>query len=127
MVCENRNQGGGKYQQRLKIKNLLLEKTLVLASKNILLRNSKNLLFRIGHLEGISFILLLFIAMPLKYVFDIPVWVRIVGSLHGVLFVAYCLILAVAWRNIPLTFGQVIKAFLLSFVPLGTFFLHKII
>ncbi len=91
------------------------------------MKNTKNLLLLIGHWEGVSFLLLLLIAMPLKYVFDMPVWVRIIGSLHGVLFVAYLIILAIAWRKLPLTFAQAAKALLLSFLPCGTFFLHKII
>lgn len=44
-------------------------------------------------LEGISYLTLLFVAMPLKYAFDIPTAVRIVGGLHGVLFLAFGLVL----------------------------------
>lgn len=87
----------------------------------------KQKLFTIGHLEGISFLLLLGIAMPLKYIFDLPIWVRIVGSLHGFLFVAFAIILAIAWKKIPLTFIQAAKIFILSFLPFGTFFLHKVV
>ena len=44
-----------------------------------------------GIIDGLSLIVLLFIAMPLKYMADIPLAVTIVGSLHGGIFVAYFL------------------------------------
>lgn len=91
------------------------------------MKNTKGQLFRVGHMEGVSFLLLLFIAMPLKYVFNMPVAVRIAGGLHGVLFVAFIAVLTIAWRRMSLTYSQVAKAFLLSFLPCGTFFLHRII
>ena len=47
-------------------------------------------IFRIlSYLEAISFLVLLGIAMPLKYLFDMPEYVRVVGMAHGVLFVLY--------------------------------------
>ena len=48
--------------------------------------------------EGISFLLLLFVTMPLKYVFDYPEPNRVVGLIHGLLFVLY--VLAVIQNNI---------------------------
>src|SRR5690606_38406509 len=45
------------------------------------------------YLEGVSYLTLLLVAMPLKYAFDIPAAVRIVGGLHGVLFLAFGLLL----------------------------------
>ena len=44
----------------------------------------------LGLIEGWSFVVLLFIAMPLKYFADQPMAVRIVGMAHGVLFLALC-------------------------------------
>ena len=72
-------------------------------------------------LEGTSFLVLLFIAMPLKYLADLPIAVRIVGSVHGGLFLAFL----VAWyragraRGWPLR--RWIAAFVSSIVPFGTF------
>ena len=43
-------------------------------------------------LEGCSFVLLLAVAMPLKYAFDLPQAVRVVGMGHGVLFILFCLV-----------------------------------
>jgi integral membrane protein len=54
-------------------------------------RTSLGRLRVIGFWEGISFLLLLGVAMPLKYLADSPGAVRVVGMAHGVLFVAYVL------------------------------------
>ena len=43
----------------------------------------------IGTSEGISLLVLFFIAMPLKYMFGMPQMVRIVGMIHGILFILY--------------------------------------
>ena len=43
----------------------------------------------IGIAEGISYLVLLGIAMPLKYIFDLPLGVKITGWIHGLLFVLY--------------------------------------
>lgn len=40
----------------------------------------------LGLIEGWSFVILLLIAMPLKYLADLPMAVRVVGMAHGVLF-----------------------------------------
>ncbi len=77
----------------------------------------------IGLLEGASFLILLFIAMPLKYMAGLPQMVRVVGSAHGLLFVIFVLaVLDVAVRlRWPLT--RVIAALAASVVPFGPFVL----
>ncbi len=72
--------------------------------------------------EGISFLLLLFVAMPLKYGFGIDMAVRIVGMAHGVLFLGYCLTLAIAAGRLGVR--RSLLAFVLAFVPGGTFWLE---
>ncbi|HET7817818.1 MAG TPA: DUF3817 domain-containing protein, partial [Bacteroidia bacterium] len=52
-----------------------------------------NRFLKVGLAEGLSFIILLAIAMPLKYFAGIPAAVRIVGMLHGLLFIAFCITL----------------------------------
>lgn len=75
--------------------------------------------------EGWSFLILLFIAMPLKYVFDLPQAVKIVGWLHGVLFVAFgFLMLNVAVAN-DWKITKILVVFLSGFVPFGTFWMEK--
>jgi len=81
----------------------------------------------VGIWEGISFLILLFIAMPLKYMADMPMAVRVVGMVHGLLFVAfvYTIINAITSSGLPLKKG--IIAFIASLIPFGTFFLDKLV
>lgn len=77
----------------------------------------------VGLLEGTSYLLLLFIAMPLKYWGDLPRAVAVAGAVHGALFVLYVLALiyvkfADRW-SIPLAAG----AFIASLLPFGNFVL----
>src|SRR5688500_18472253 len=72
--------------------------------------------------EGISYLLLLFVAMPLKYGAGVDVAVRIVGMAHGVLFLAYCVTLALAARRLGARLTLI--ALVISFVPGGTFWLE---
>ncbi|MCY1018361.1 DUF3817 domain-containing protein [Pyxidicoccus sp. MSG2] len=74
-------------------------------------------------LEGLSFILLLFVAMPLKYLAGLPLAVRVVGLAHGLLFVLFLFALmevAIAYRW---SLVRVVGAFVSSLVPFGTFVL----
>ena len=78
-----------------------------------------------GIAEGISFLVLIGIAMPLKYIFDQPMAVKIFGWAHGILFVAF---LVMAWeyktdRNKSLKWFA--TAFLAAIIPTGTFFFDK--
>jgi integral membrane protein len=78
-----------------------------------------------GIAEGISFLLLLGIAMPLKYLLKQPMAVTIVGWAHGILFVAF---LFLAWevktdRN--KSWKWFALAFLAAIIPAGTFFFDK--
>ncbi|WP_234734421.1 DUF3817 domain-containing protein [Tellurirhabdus bombi] len=74
-------------------------------------------------LEGISFLVLLGIAMPLKYFAGIPQVVKVVGWAHGVLFVAYILTLVSVTIERRWSFGRVVVAFIASLIPFGTFWL----
>ena len=82
---------------------------------------------QIGKLEGYSYLALLFIAMPLKYMADIPLAVRIAGSIHGALFVAFMITIFLMLRKKLLTTENASYAFLLSLIPFGTFFLKKLV
>lgn len=78
----------------------------------------------IAFLEGVSYISLLGIAMPLKYIWGVPEAVKIVGWAHGVLFILYVGIGAItAYRaRWPIFFS--IWAFVASLIPFGTFVLE---
>lgn len=75
--------------------------------------------------EGSSFLTLLFIAMPMKYFMEMPEVVRVVGSIHGALFVLYVGLLAMLhfrqrWSSIFSLY-----ALAASVIPFGTFMLDK--
>jgi integral membrane protein len=79
----------------------------------------------VGYFEGVSFLVLLLIAMPLKYWADIPQAVTIVGGLHGLLFVLYMLALAHVWLVRRWSILKVAAAFIAAFIPFGTIVLDK--
>lgn len=78
-----------------------------------------------GLAEGVSYLLLLLIAMPLKYMFGIPSAVTVIGWVHGFLFVAFGIICLVALRKLRWPVTELVRAFIASIVPLGTFFLDR--
>lgn len=75
--------------------------------------------------EGVSFLVLLLIAMPLKYFADMPLAVTIVGGLHGVLFVAFGVLALKVKIDCKRNFGWLVKAGLASLLPFGTFVMDK--
>ena len=84
-----------------------------------------NIFLRVGHIEGISYLVLLCIAMPLKYYADMPMAVKIVGYLHGILFITYCILLVLVMQKMKWSLLKGFLAFVLSIIPCGTFWLHK--
>ncbi len=90
--------------------------------------NVKALLHRfrmVGLAEGISFLILLLIAMPLKYFFDFPQAVKIFGWVHGALFVTYVWLAFEVFGTCKKSFGWFAKSFIAAFLPLGTFYTDK--
>lgn len=79
----------------------------------------------IAWLEGVSFLILLGIAMPLKYLADLPLAVRVVGMAHGVLFVAYAVLVLLLLVRRHWSLGRAAEAMGLSLVPFGTFMLDR--
>ena len=79
----------------------------------------------VGFLEGMSFVVLLFIAMPLKYAFALPMAVRVVGSLHGLLFLLFvsALYRVSTERSWPIRRSG--AAFVACLLPFGTFVLDR--
>lgn len=83
-------------------------------------------LFRtVAFAEGVSFLILLGIAMPLKYMANMPMAVKITGMIHGILFVAF---LVLAWETantLNKKTSWFLKACFASIIPFGTFVLDK--
>jgi integral membrane protein len=77
----------------------------------------------IAILEGVSFLLLLFIAMPLKYAAGFLLAVKYTGWAHGVLFILYVAFLADVVLKYRWSVKLAIIAFLASLLPFGTFVL----
>jgi integral membrane protein len=74
-----------------------------------------------GIAEGISFLVLMFIAMPLKYFMNIPEAVQFTGWAHGILFVAFIYGAFEVMGSLKKDFVWLAKAFLAAFLPFGTF------
>ena len=75
----------------------------------------------VAFLEGSSFVLLLFVAMPLKYLAGYPLAVRIAGSIHGALFLLFLVALYRAAGDRAWPVRRSINAFVASLLPFGTF------
>ncbi|MFZ1686253.1 MAG: DUF3817 domain-containing protein [Flavobacteriales bacterium] len=76
---------------------------------------------RTGFIEGISAIVLFFIAMPLKYGFAMPLAVKYVGWVHGLLFILFMVAVARMRMVAQWPLSQVGIAFVASLLPFGTF------
>lgn len=79
----------------------------------------------ISILEGLSFLILLFIAMPMKYVFEQPLAVTYVGWAHGVLFVLYIYVVFPTARKVGWDFTKTLFALVASILPFGPFLFHR--
>jgi integral membrane protein len=75
--------------------------------------------------EGWSFLILLFVAMPLKYWLGQPEAVRVVGMAHGLLFVLYILLVLQVKIELNWSFRKMLLAFIAAFVPFGTFYANR--
>ncbi len=76
----------------------------------------------INTVEGYSYLILLFVAMPLKYLLGVAIAVKIAGMLHGVLFIALVALMIPAYIEAKWKFKYNILFFIASLIPFGTFF-----
>jgi integral membrane protein len=88
-------------------------------------KNTFHLFRKIAMIEGISYLVLLFIAMPLKYAADMPMAVRIVGGIHGGLFIAFMIWMYLVYDQYNRDIKWMAKAFVSSIIPFGTFYMDK--
>ena len=75
----------------------------------------------VGFLEGMSFLLLLFIAMPMKYLMDNPILVKYVGMGHGVLFIVFLVVLFVVCEKQKWSLKVFILGLMAAVLPFGPF------
>lgn len=85
------------------------------------MRNPISFLRKIALAEAISFLVLMGIAMPLKYFMDIPVAVNVVGWIHGILFVTFCGSLLQTMIVAKWPFLRSLMIFIASLLPFGPF------
>ncbi|MBM7694206.1 integral membrane protein [Peribacillus deserti] len=76
-------------------------------------------------LEGVSYLVLLLIAMPLKYWGGMPLAVTVTGGMHGILFIGFVTLVAAVMILKKWSFAWAMWATFLSFIPFGTFWLDK--
>ncbi len=90
-----------------------------------LLSTSVGRLRVLGFLEGVSWLVLLFIAVPMKYIGHDPSLVKAIGPVHGLLFVLF--VLYAIWVGVGQNwkFGTTWKVLLSSLVPFGTFYVDR--
>ncbi len=88
--------------------------------------NIKTLRF-IGFLEALSFLILLFFSMPMKYFFDNPIFVKYTGMAHGVLFILFLIILFVVCEKQKWSIKMFLLGLIAAVLPFGPFvFDHKL-
>ncbi|MDG2306296.1 MAG: DUF3817 domain-containing protein [Candidatus Binatia bacterium] len=74
-----------------------------------------------GIVEAISFLLLLGVAMPMKYLWGQPIGVKVVGWAHGVLFILFCFALNGARTAHDWPMGKSVKVLIAALLPFGPF------
>ena len=83
-------------------------------------------LFRIiAFLEGLSYLGLLFIAVPIKYLADDPQYVKMLGMPHGIFFIAYIILVFLVKEELKWTPKQFRFVLLASIIPFATFILDR--
>lgn len=88
-------------------------------------RKNLNILRKLGIFEGISYLSLFGITMPLKYIYGILLPNYIVGLTHGILFISYGLFTFIAFNQYNLSKKKVFLLVIGSLLPFGTFITDK--
>ena len=89
------------------------------------MNNPIAILRRTALIEGVSFLVLLFLAMPLKYIWDQPMAVRIVGSAHGALWVIFCALLFYTMIVAKWPLGRAALLFVAALIPFGPWLVDR--
>lgn len=87
--------------------------------------NKNNHFINIAHAEGISFLVLLLVAMPLKHFADLPLAVKYTGWAHGILFIWYMALIVTVGADKKWNWGKKALAVIAGLLPLGTFWFVK--
>jgi integral membrane protein len=90
-----------------------------------MLKTSLGRLRVLSLIEGLSLVLLLFLAMPMKYLFDSPLLVRVIGMAHGVLFIGLIFTTIMVGIELGWKFKRMGMIMLASIVPFGCFYVEN--
>ena len=83
-------------------------------------------IFRVvAFLEGLSYVLLLFIATPIKYTIGNPEYVKLLGMPHGLLFVLYIILSFLIRGDMKWNTNTFFFVLLASIIPFGTFYIER--
>ncbi len=77
-------------------------------------------------IEGTTLLLLLFVAMPLKYKLAIPMAVSVMGPIHGIAFMLYLSVLGLAFVDNTLTAFKLLVGAVAAFIPFGSFVFERV-
>jgi integral membrane protein len=80
---------------------------------------------KLALVEGISALLLFFFAMPMKYIFGDPIYVKYIGMAHGILFTLYIIFATFLKFSEKWNVTKYIEICLASIPPFGTFYIEK--
>jgi len=84
-----------------------------------------NIFRLVAFLEGVSYLLLLFIATPIKYMFEEPKYVKLLGMPHGLLFIVYIVIAFMIKSETNWSKNQLFSVLVASVIPFGTFYIDR--
>ena len=85
----------------------------------------KNIFRVVSFLEGTSYLLLLFVAVPIKYWMNDPQYVKLLGMPHGLLFVGYLVVAFLLKSEMKWSIKNFSVILLASILPFGTFYVDK--
>jgi integral membrane protein len=85
----------------------------------------KNVFRLISFLEGVSYLLLLFIAVPIKYFQGDATYVKMLGMPHGILFMGYIILVILIQKQMKWNLKTMGVVALASVIPFGTFYVDK--
>ncbi|PTD95111.1 DUF3817 domain-containing protein [Pseudothauera lacus] len=82
----------------------------------------RKIIYRLAFLDGIALLLLVFIAVPVKYLLDLPLGVKVLGPLHGTLFLSLMVASLAAVARGALRPALAALLFVGALLPLGAFY-----
>lgn len=89
------------------------------------IKKMKKIFRIISYFEGISYLLLLFVAVPIKYLLGDEFFVKTLGMPHGILFIGYIFLAILIRKKMKWNLKTFFIVLIASVIPLGTFYVDK--